>query len=109
GDASVLALSGNGRERSLGGRPVRSNMPSIAGEEACLVLRPEKLRVMSDQDDDSWNRFRGTVSDVVYQGDSILLSVALDSGENVFLRQSTDQQSLAALPGQGQAIEVGLH
>ncbi|MGF7162118.1 putative spermidine/putrescine transport system ATP-binding protein [Rhodoligotrophos appendicifer] len=109
GDATVIALQGDASGRTLNGHPVRSNGHAVPVGEAFLVMRPEKLRILDGSSDDQWNRFAGVVSDSVYQGESVLISVTLENGESVFLRQPTDQQTLAALPQRGQPIEVGLH
>ena len=73
------------------------------------MLRPERLRLINGAQDECWNRFSGVVEEIVYQGEGVLLSVELAGGGTVFIRQPTDQQTLAALPDRGQQVEVGLH
>ncbi|WP_137388939.1 ABC transporter ATP-binding protein [Rhodoligotrophos defluvii] len=109
GDATVLALEGNGGRCTLNGHPVRSHGRAFSGRQAFLVLRPEKLRILNGNDDEQWNRFAGVVNEIVYQGDSLLLSIELERGEVVFLRQPTDQTTLEGLPAKGEPIEIGLH
>ena len=109
GDAAVLPLEGGRGGWSLHGRPVRSNRQAPAGPRASIVLRPERLRLVNGAEDAGWNRFSGTVNDIVYQGEGVLLSVELEGGGTVFIRQPTDQRTLASLPERGQQVEVGLH
>ncbi|WP_342639988.1 ABC transporter ATP-binding protein [Rhodoligotrophos ferricapiens] len=109
GDATVLALDGNGAGHTLSGRSVRSNGHACTNQPGFLVLRPEKLRILNGIDDEQWNRFAGVVNEIVYQGDSVLLSIELANGETIFLRQPTDQTTLETLPRKGQPIDIGLH
>jgi putative spermidine/putrescine transport system ATP-binding protein len=109
GDATVLALEGDSTRRTLSGTPVHTNGHDLADGEAFLVLRPEKLRVLDGRVGGDWNRFAGVVSEMIYQGESVLLSIQLENGETVFLRQPTDRQTLEALPRRGQPVEIGLH
>ncbi|MGE0213755.1 MAG: ABC transporter ATP-binding protein [Parvibaculaceae bacterium] len=109
GDAAVLPLDGGKGQWSLNGRPVRSSKEAPQGAKASLVLRPERLRLVNGSQHAGWNRFSGTINDVVYQGEGVLLSVELQGGGTVFIRQPTDQRTLASLPERGQEVEVGLH
>ena len=108
GDATLLPLDAGGRMPAFRGRPVRTN-GDVKGEAAYIVLRPEKVRLLGQQDKTACNRFAGNVDDIVYQGESVLISVRLEGGETLFLRRPTDQQSLAALPARNAPVEVGLH
>src|SRR5262249_6713723 len=89
GDAVVIPLAGGPGCRMLSGQVIRSQVDSAGNGEACLVLRPEKLRLLQGGESEAWNRFTGTVSDAVYQGDSTLLAIALDGGAQILLREST--------------------
>lgn len=109
GDAAVLPLEGESGKRMLNGRQVRSNDDMFSDQRASVVLRPEKLRLLNDDNSAHWNRFSGVVNKVVYQGESVLLSVVLNGGETLFVRQPTDLQTAASLPSSGQQVEIGLH
>ena len=109
GDATLLPLDGDCGHRMMNGRVVRSSSDNFHGRRAVVVLRPEKMRLLNGKADDSWNRFAGLVNDIVYQGDSLLLSIALEGGETILVRQPTDQQTIASLPQRGQELEIGLH
>jgi len=108
GDATLLALDEGAKQPTFRGLPVKTK-DKINGAASYVVLRPEKLRLVDKKDTAAWNRFAGTVDDIVYQGESVLLSVRLEGGETLFLRQGTDQQSLQNLPARHAAVEVGLH
>jgi putative spermidine/putrescine transport system ATP-binding protein len=74
-----------------------------------LVLRPEKLDLPTGGSGDEWNRFPGHVLEVVYQGDSVLVSIRLQDGALVNLRKSSDRSSLNQLPANGDAVTLGVH
>ncbi len=74
-----------------------------------LVLRPEKLDLLSGATGGDWNRFPGRVREVVYQGDSVLVSIQLEGGTLVNLRKASDRSSLNQLPANGDAVTLGVH
>ncbi|MGE0240651.1 MAG: ABC transporter ATP-binding protein [Parvibaculaceae bacterium] len=108
GDATLLPLDPGAKQPSFRGRPVKTR-DKADGSASHVVLRPEKLRLVGTAEAAPWNRFAGTIDDIVYQGESVLLSVRLEGGETLFLRQATDQESLQKLPARHAAVEVGLH
>ena len=109
GDAVVIRLEGHSGSRMLAGQPIQSHADLGENGEACLVLRPEKLKLLGNREDGEWNRLAGTVSDTVYQGDSILLAITLDGGHQIFLRQGADAYGREVQLSAGQRVEVGLH
>lgn len=109
GDAAVLPVEGGSEGWSLNGNPVRSSKDTPVEPRASIVLRPERLRLINGIEDERWNRFSGVVNDIVYQGEGVLLSVELAGGGTVFIRQPTDQRTLASLPERGRRVELGLH
>ena len=56
-----------------------------------------------------WNQFPGRVREVVYQGDSLLVSIQLEGGTLVNLRKPSDRSSLNQLPANGDAVLLGVH
>jgi len=74
-----------------------------------LMLRPERLVFMPKGDDPHFNRFNGTVTEVVYQGESFLVYVRLSGGEEVAVRSVSQHRSLEAAPDIGDSIVLGLH
>jgi putative spermidine/putrescine transport system ATP-binding protein len=109
GEATLLPLEGNVGQRTIGGRMVRSDLDTSPGTPAVVVLRPEKMRLLNGSAEDGWNRFRGSVDNIIYQGDSVLLSITLEGGETLLVRRPTDQQTLEGLPERGQQLDIGVH
>jgi putative spermidine/putrescine transport system ATP-binding protein len=75
-----------------------------------LLLRPDKLELLDEGDDrEGLNVVAGRVTDVVYQGEQVRVSVALATGETIVLHRGTAARSMAALPDTGQQVAIGLH
>ncbi len=77
---------------------------------AWLMLRPERLILLTAAAaDDGYNRFSGTVREVVYQGESFITYVTLDDGAQVTVRSVSQRQFLATAPQPGSPVTLGLH
>ncbi|MFI4988907.1 MAG: ABC transporter ATP-binding protein [Alphaproteobacteria bacterium] len=93
---------------SLAGRPLKVlGLPEGAGP-CLLMLRPERLQLLADGAGAGMNRLEGAVTDVVYQGDSFLVQVALSGGAKVAVRSIASSSTLAAAPAPGDAVTLGL-
>ncbi len=58
------------------------------GEEACIAIRPEKLRISLDEPaDTSENCFRGEIWDIGYLGDLSIYHVELECGQRIKVSQ----------------------
>jgi putative spermidine/putrescine transport system ATP-binding protein len=74
-----------------------------------LVIRPEKLYLVDgDVDRSSFNVFNGTVTEIIYQGESFLCCVRLDAGHDLMIRNYSRGEMLAKVPAVGQPIRLGL-
>ena len=104
------------------GRPLRGPAPTSDIAAPLLMLRPERLRIVGSgktagsdatgsaaNGGEDLNRFPGTVKDLVYQGDTVLMVVALADGTEIGMRGGTSRQELAMLPEPGGAVTLGLH
>lgn len=86
-------------------RPVLTATPIRPGHrEQFLILRPEKLRLAETggtfpADHGEANIFEGTVQQVVYQGESLLLYVTLAGGEEIAARLPSSRAYSEAVPG----------
>jgi putative spermidine/putrescine transport system ATP-binding protein len=92
-----------GRKLALPVAPLRSG-------RHVLLLRPERLSVLAEGEAaPGVNRFPGRVAQLVFQGESVLLSVDLDSGGQVQARIPNRRLANGALPPEGDAVILGLH
>jgi putative spermidine/putrescine transport system ATP-binding protein len=73
-----------------------------------LMLRPERLQVLSGTAPNHLNVLRGMVQHVIYQGDSFLLQAKLAAGAEVGVRGVSTSSAMAALPKPGEQVTLGL-
>jgi putative spermidine/putrescine transport system ATP-binding protein len=73
-----------------------------------LMLRPERLQILSGAAPDHLNILRGTVQHVIYQGDSFLLQAKLAGGAEIGVRGVSTSGAMAALPKPGEQVTLGL-
>ena len=108
GESHFLPVTLRGDFALLGGQPLMLADRPAAMAAPLLVLRPEKLRVLAPGEDGSGlNLLRGRVTELVYQGESTLVYVDLDSGPRIAARQAASA-SAPPLPEIGGAIALGL-
>jgi putative spermidine/putrescine transport system ATP-binding protein len=81
--------------------------PVLDGRYA-LLLRPERLCLLNGATRAAFNVLPGTVSNVIYQGDSVLLQARLAEGQDISLRAPSVSAEMARLPRPGEAIEIGI-
>ncbi len=108
GESTLLPVDHRNGQISYAGNPV-----DISGSESkngrFLMLRPERLILLSSNNDSTYNTFQGKVKDIVYQGESFLLYVTLIDGTDVAVRSVSQKDLMAAVPEVGSEIVLGLH
>lgn len=110
GESSFLPVSVNNGQITYEGANLKlAEAPHSDAADQLLVVRPEKLELVMGSASDDINAISGTIKEMVYQGESFLLYVDLPSGETIALRQPSRRETLAALPGVGKPITLGLH
>ncbi len=72
------------------------------------MVRPERLQLLTGAVPDDLNALRGTVQEVVYQGESFLLQVLLADGSRIAARGVSSAGAMAVLPDAGAAVTLGL-
>ena len=110
GESSFMAVSVEDGEVRLDGAPLLvAERPQSSNASQLLVIRPEKLEVLVDGNGEGFNCLTGTVKELVYQGESFLFYVALSDGTEIAVRSHSRRERLAAVPGTGEPICLGLH
>jgi len=108
GESTLLPVEQHNGVATFDGVPLKlSQQDQSVGP--LLMLRPERLVFMFEGDDPDFNCFNGTVTEVVYQGESFLVYVRLSGGEEVAVRSVSQHRSLEAAPDIGDSIVLGLH
>ena len=79
------------------------------GDALMLAVHSEKLLIDDGSADPASNRFTGTVTDIVYQGESLRIFLRLIDGTRLSLRQPSHHGAYKRIPAPGGAITVVLH
>ena len=110
GESTFLPVTVEGGRAAINGRPLSlAEAPLNNAADQFLLLRPEKLEILTNGQTGSHNCFTGKVKDLVYQGESFLLYIDLDDGPEATLRSPTRREVLDAVPEMGGEITIGLH
>jgi putative spermidine/putrescine transport system ATP-binding protein len=108
GDSAFLPVTRSGGDVAYAGTKLNLSEPPPAADELLLMVRPERVRIVSGEPPDGANLFQATVQDVVYQGDSFLMYANLADGAEVSLRGVVRSATLAALPVVGGPVTLAL-
>ena len=94
---------------ALGNALLRSARAIPDGDALMLAVHSEKLLIDDGAQDAACNRLTGTVTDIVYQGESLRIFLALSDGTVLSLRQPSHHAAYRNIPPQGSPLTVTLH
>src|SRR5882757_9216248 len=94
---------------ALGPAILRSARAVPDGDTLILAVHSEKLLIDDGAGDAALNRLTGTVTDVVYQGESLRVFLALPDGTALSLRQPSHHEAYRRIPPVGGPLTVTLH
>ena len=83
---------------ALGNASLRSARAIPDGDALMLAVHSEKLLIDDGAQDTACNRLTGTVTDIVYQGESLRIFLALADGTALSLRQPSHHQAYQPHP-----------
>lgn len=86
GDSTFLPVEISGSQVLCQGRPLGLPADTPIRADSFLMLRPEKLRLLTDGPAAGMNTFSGTIKRIVYQGDSILTQITLSDEQVISMR-----------------------
>jgi len=110
GEATLLPVTRLDNETvSLGGTPLRTRRPIPASGDLVLAVQTEKLLIDNGSGEPGRNRFSGRIRDVVYQGESLRIFIALEDGASLSLRQPSHYEAVRHIPAVGEILHVSLH
>lgn len=109
GESTFLEVRRNGDRVFHEDKPLEVSAPLPNSDRLVLMLRPERLRLLSEDPESGMNRFNGTVTNLVYQGDSYLLYARFTDGAEVGLRGVNRRGTIDSLPRVGDPVALGLH
>ena len=112
GESSLLPVKVKNSKAAIGGTEIKVAQPLDRDGEFLLVVRPEKVFLATSRKKKDENYFDGTLIDSIFQGESQLLVIRLDSNgaEAKQLRVRIPNQSVTdkTLPEIGEKITMAL-
>jgi len=108
GDSTFLPVTRQGDAVLFADRPLKLSQPVPDTSELLMMVRPERIRLVSADASETMNTFAGTVSEMVYQGDSYLLYAALTDGTEISARGAIRDGTVSGLPRTGDTVVLGL-
>lgn len=110
GESSFLKVAVEGQRARYNGTEIQADQCSLDQGPGLLVVRPEKLQLVSERSEGTeLNYFDGKIESVLFQGESCLLSVSIQGGEILHLRQMLNRKSQSTLPEEGSSVTLALH
>jgi putative spermidine/putrescine transport system ATP-binding protein len=107
GESTFLNVETGGGVCRCAGTVIQPADTIIPTGRALLMVRPERLRIMDGSETGSFNRFDGRVSNMIYQGDTLLIEVTLADGSTINVRQIASSYGPTP-PATGEPISLGL-
>jgi putative spermidine/putrescine transport system ATP-binding protein len=108
GESAFLPVEQSGGKFRFAGEPLKLAQPPGPGGPWLLMLRPERLHIVTGTPNAETNLLQGRVLALVYQGESVLLQVELADGTRVPMRGSSAHGAMASVPHPGEPITLGL-
>lgn len=109
GHSHLLPVEVNSGHVHLRGYPIKHNKTSIPDGPLVLMLRPERLEILSAGQDPAMNEFTGVVQRRAVVGDALMLSVRLFEETVITVKVPRLRGLSDSVPDPGQPIRLGLH
>jgi putative spermidine/putrescine transport system ATP-binding protein len=110
GEATLVPVdkAGPGKVR-IGKIALRSDHAIPDSGEAFLAVQSEKLIIVDGEAPDGMNYLSGTVTEVLFQGESIRVFLELENGKTLSVRQACNHTSRQKIKPVGAPMTVALH
>lgn len=112
GESAFIPITQSNGTLEVEGQPLRyRNGESFGIPPLSLVVRPEKLRLVSSSEarQPDVNYLNGRHQRAVFQGESVVHYIVLGSGTEVLVRDLVSRDRTDAMPHPGDAVTVALH
>jgi putative spermidine/putrescine transport system ATP-binding protein len=108
GESTLLPVEVANDACVFAGTRMALRVPPGGDGRRLLMLRPERLRILNGTVADGISVLTARVSDVIYQGDSVVLHAALQDGSRVSVRGISTGAAFQAMPRPGDDVALGL-
>ncbi|WP_256442516.1 ABC transporter ATP-binding protein [Bradyrhizobium sp. CCBAU 53338] len=110
GESTLVPVSRRGaRKVSVGEFEIASPVDVPLAGELFLAVQSEAVIIGNVPAASGYNYLFGTVTDVVFQGESSKLSVALEGGPIIGVRQAEHHAAASCMPVVGERVALRLH
>jgi putative spermidine/putrescine transport system ATP-binding protein len=110
GEATLVPVDRVGQTTvRIGRMALRSDHAIPPNGEAFLAVQSEKLIIVDDASANGMNYLSGTVTEVLFQGESVRVFLELENGKTLSVRQPCNHISRQKLKPVGASITVALH
>ncbi|WNJ90240.1 ABC transporter ATP-binding protein [Bosea sp. 685] len=110
GEATLLPVKRiDASSVALAGAVLKTSRPIAPTGDLVLAIQTEKLLIEDGTGAPERNRFSARVTDVVFQGESLRVFLALDDGASLSLRQPSHYEAARRIPPIGERLAVSLH
>lgn len=109
GESTFVPVSVSSGKVSYDGTTLQTASKPDGATKYNLMMRPERLSFVSGRKPKDVNVFKGTVSELVFQGESFLMYADLSDGTQVAVRGATQKDAMAVVPEVGKPVSLGLH
>ena len=109
GESAFLPVRRTGNTYHLGDQALRLGDQPVPEDADLLMLRPERLGLLTPNEAATGdNVIVGQVSELIYQGDSVRVQVALEGGQIIAARIGSASAAMRALPRVGDGVRLAL-
>jgi len=108
GDSTFLDVSRSGKALTAAGTTLKTTRGVPEGDGLSLMMRPERLHLLTAAPGADENVFDAHVTELVYQGESYLLYGRLKDGTEVAVRGAMRAGTFDGLPHPGDTVQLGL-
>lgn len=109
GESTFVPVTVSGGKVTYDGTTLQTATKPNGATKYNLMMRPERISFVSGRKPKDMNVFKGTVNELVFQGESFLMYAALSDGTLVSVRGATQKGAMANVPDVGAAVSLGLH
>ncbi len=109
GESTFVPVEVRDGKAAYNGKVLKVSVKPESADDHSLLMRPERLAVVTGRPGKDINIFKATVHDLVFQGESYLMYAELPDGVQVAVRGSTRRGVMDGIPPVGEPVTLGLH
>ncbi|MBO6826253.1 MAG: ABC transporter ATP-binding protein [Sneathiella sp.] len=109
GESAFLTVTRDGAQILFNGAPLKHSSKTIPDGDLLLMIRPERLAVLQGETPDNMNVITGHITELVYQGETMLTYTQVSDGSIIAVRVNTRSGHALTNAKVGDPLKLGLH